>query len=241
MLAAPHPAAPLAAACFDLLLNVSLPAATGDSEYSADLVDGDTCAASQMITFPLTAVAIDRRSSDVSTHTGDGIVVEPLRRFTRGFLCRLNALNAALLDGSPVVQASSAEFTFHLSTRAPRPPRVWHVDHTRAADNSTAVFTVALTRGSTPTRLRPEASGSWASQQRCEATIDEESGFACAGNDVGAATYYPLHACHARPSTDDERFSTPRRDVAAVHVRWTPHAPPVEVLLQRWQQSHGCA
>ena len=224
-----HPAAPTQAACITHYLGgSSFPVfdAIGESEWSTDLLEGNTPA----------PVHFDTAQS-ATLVSGDSTLrdTRPLRDFAVATLCAINALNDALARDDYPAQVVSVELTFQLRKQHPPAPRIWHVDHA-FDDNSTGVFIVALGEGSAATRLSAEEA-TWGAEARCAALADSDEGGACAATSPGAATYLPLRACHARPAAPLHTAAAVRRDVAAVHVGWAPHAPPIPLLLRHWQQS----
>jgi hypothetical protein len=155
------------------------------------------------------------------------------RSFELHTMFMLNKLNERMAFGiwpstvppqERLAQIASVELTFRLRA-PPEQHLLLHCDNDDY-DPRSAVFIVGLSNGSAPTVLSGAANVS-ASDARCR-DADPSTTAACASDRAGAATYYPIHACHSRPT------GVERRDVVAVHVRWTEHGelPPAEVVAR---------
>jgi len=155
-------------------------------------------------------------------------VTQLLSTHARAMVERLNRLNLQLGHGN--AQITSVELTY-LFGQHPAPPLVFHRDN--GVDSTSAVFIVSLRNGSQPTVINcdpPTAT----SDARCAASQQTDGARRlCRGSAAGAATYFPLHTCHARPTAPDRPDE--RRDVVAVHVTWS--APPSVALLRTLLQS----
>lgn len=137
-------------------------------------------------------------------------IILVLEEFARRTVLMLNKLNKRL-QAWHFSQIASVELTFRLRS-PPERHLLLHCDNDDY-DPRSAVFMVALSNGSAATVLSG-APNVTASDTRCR-DADSSTTAACASDRAGAATYYPIHACHSRP------VGTAPRDVVAVHVRWT--------------------
>lgn len=156
----------------------------------------------------------------------------PFTAYARRFTSLLNHLNRAmmldstLLGSSPIAQVSSVEFTFQLRPEHER-HLILHRDN-RVHDSRSALFIVSLRNGSMPTVLSSDPLTS-SSDELCSDASDGGPIATCASDRAGSASYLPLHVCHARPPAT---ASSGRRDVVAVHVRWSEEPPAAAVLAR---------
>ena len=157
----------------------------------------------------------------------------PLTAYARRFTSVLNKLNRAmmldrlpLVGSSPIAQVSSVEFTFQLRPVHER-HLILHRDN-QVRDSRSAAFIVSLRNGSMPTVLSSDPLTA-SSDERCSDASDGGPVAACASDRAGSASYLPLHVCHARPPAS---ASSGRRDVVAVHVRWS-EVPPAATTVAR--------
>ena len=162
-------------------------------------------------------IAGQHTASDYAKYTSIELALE---KFARRTVLMLNKLNERM-RAMHKAQIVSVELTFRLRA-PPEQHLLLHCDNDIYNPRS-AVFMVGLSNGSAPTVL----SASWrvtASDARCR-DADPSNTAACASDRAGAATYYPIHACHSRP------IGTAPRDVVAVHVRWSDMAVPLATVV----------
>ena len=183
----------------------------GPAEWSVDLVSAEMQAG--YLQLPLDAATVEPR--DVGTVTSP-----VLTEFARACFKLFNRLNMKLSEWLPPCQLLDAELTFYMGGRHSS-AHLFHVD-CEENDNRTAVFIVSLRKGSRATILSEHPT-------KCGSTLD--AGVGCTRTEAGAASYFPLHICHTRPS---HTLPNTRRDVAAVHVHWSV-APPAVLLARFWE------
>lgn len=233
-LTAPHNYVRLASQMDDLLQRTEL------TEWSSPLVEAAVGADGVML-LPLQDISMEEEET-------------PLTAYARQFTSLLNAVNRAMVLESPLVegsspmaqvssvelerpivrtpaQISSVEFTFQLR-RTHEQHLILHVDN-QVHDSRSALFIVSLRNGSMPTVLSSDPLTS-CSEERCSDASDGGPVAACASDRAGAASYLPLHVCHARPPAS---ASTGRRDVVAVHVRWSGTPPPATTVARMVHES----
>ena len=234
---------PALADAIDELLRI-----TGRDEWSTEELVADRESAEEAHRLPVEELVLYPRYpiSLVEASRAEAAAA-PLRQYATEALSKLNGLNRwlhAQRRASQITSASQitgAEFTFHLNrTHFAHDALIFHVDHGEI-DETSAVFVVSLRSGSRPTLLLADPT-TRSSAVACAATssIRHREHAACASAAAGAATYFALHHCHARPSHE---LPEARRDVLSVHVRWSsPPAP--DVFTRGWHhdasEAEGC-
>ena len=228
----PHAYSALAKAIDELLLT------TGSDEWSAEELIAEHGSAGAPYRLPLEELVLFPRASSTEADAATvDAATAPLRLYARSTVNKLNKLNAWLHAQRLASQITSAELTFQLNrTHFAREALLFHVDH-GLIDPASAVFVVGLRDGSRPTLLHTDPATRASVEACATASIHDPDTAACPSEAAGAASYFSLHHCHARPSHEQPET---RRDVLTVHVRWS-HPPASEVWTRGWHETDACS